>query len=258
MGLMCGRFAATTDPALLALKIDALDETGDPGDRAAGYRVQNYRVQNFNVAPTSTIAAVVSRHTEPDDLPTRRVRLMRWGLIPPWTKTEAAVKGPLLINARAERVTTAPAFRASATSRRCLIPMDGYYEWRVNDAGASPHKTPFFMYRDDGEPLFVAGLWSAWRPHQDAPPVLSCAIITTDAAGELGAIHDRMPLVVPDADWGRWLNPDAPADEGLLERPPDVRGIRTREVSTRVNNVRNNGPDLIAPAEPQPEQGRLL
>ena len=257
---MCGRFAVTTDPALLALKIDAIDEaSGAPG----------YRVQNYNVAPTTTIVTVVSRHTAPDDRPTRRVRLMRWGLVPPWAKAGAAaapaVKGPMLINARSERVTTAPAFRSSAKSQRCLIPMDGYYEWRANDAapghasrGKTPRKTPFFIYRYDGEPLFVAGLWSAWRPHQDAPPLLSCTIITTDAPGTLGEIHDRMPLLVPEADWDRWLDPDVPADEQLLVRPPDVDCIRTREVSTRVNNVRNNGPELTAPAEPQPEQARLL
>jgi len=257
----------TTDPALLALKLDALDETGDPGDRAAGYRVENYRVdnyrvENYNVAPTATIATVVSRHTATDDQPTRRVRLMRWGLIPPWAKPgdrdAPAVKG--LINARAERLTTAPAFRASAKSQRCLVPMDGYYEWRVNDAlaGKNARKTPFFIYRDDGEPLFVAGLWSAWRPRRDAAPLLSCTIVTTDAPGPLGAIHDRMPLILPEADWDRWLDPDCPADEQLLGRPPDVGAIRMREVSTRVNNVRNNGPELIAPAEPQPEQARLL
>ena len=75
---------------------------------------------------------------------------------------------------------------------------------------------------------------------------------------DLGRIHDRMPLVVPEADWDRWLDPDAPVDEEIPSRVPDVSGIRMREVSTLVNNVRNNGPELVEPAEPQPEQARLL
>jgi putative SOS response-associated peptidase YedK len=259
MGVMCGRFAVTTDPALLAEKIKAINEvpeaTGAAPDGVA---------PNYNVAPTATIATVVSRHSEPDDDPTRRVRLMRWGLVPPWAKAgpdgAPENKGPMLINARADKVTTSPAFRSSAKSKRCLIPMDGYYEWRVNDAkaGQKSRKTPFFMYRDDGEPLFMAGLWSVWKASKDDQPLLSCTIITTDAPGELGEIHDRMPLVVPERDWDRWLNPDAPVDEELLTRPPDVHGIRTREVSRLVNNVRNNGPELLEEVESQPEQMKLL
>ncbi len=262
MGGMCGRFAVTTDPALLAQKIKAIDEASGALQGAGA----TAPAPNYNVAPTTDIATVVSRHTDPDDEPTRRVRLMRWGLVPPWAKAGAdgapETKGPMLINARADKVTTSPAFRSSAKSKRCLIPMDGYYEWRVNDpdAGKKSRKTPFFMYREDGEPLFMAGLWSVWKPkgHDDAQPLLSCTIITTDAPGRLGEIHDRMPLVVPEAEWDRWLDPDAPIDEELLSRPPDVHGIGMREVSTLVNNVRNNGPQLIEPAEPEPEQARLL
>ncbi|OBH01107.1 hypothetical protein A5696_14270 [Mycobacterium sp. E2699] len=255
---MCGRFAVTTDPAKLAEKIKAIDEATGTAPNAGE--------PNFNVAPTTTIATVVTRHTEPDDDPTRRVRLMRWGLIPPWAKADAdgapEGKGPLLINARADKVTSSPAFRSSAKSKRCLIPMDGYYEWRVNPDvdGKKSRKTPFFMYREDGEPLFMAGLWSVWKPkdQKDAQPLLSCTIITTDAPGELAEIHDRMPLVVAERDWDRWLNPDAPVDEELLARTPDVHGIRMREVSTLVNNVRNNGPELLEPVGEQSEQMKLL
>ena len=253
---MCGRFAVTTDPALLAQKIKAIDEATAVGDVA--------RAPNYNVAPTATIATVVTRHAEPEDQPTRRVRLMRWGLIPPWVKAGSdgapEGKGPLLINARADKVTSSPAFRSSAKSKRCLVPMDGYYEWRVNADGGDKksRKTPFLMYREDGEPLFMAGLWSVWKSAKDAQPLLSCTIITTDAPGELAEIHDRMPLVVPERDWDRWLDPDAPIDEELLIRRPDVHEIRMREVSTLVNNVRNNGPELLEPVDPQPEQARLL
>jgi len=253
---MCGRFAVTTDPALLAQKIKAIDEATAVGDVA--------RAPNYNVAPTATIATVVTRHAEPEDQPTRRVRLMRWGLIPPWVKAGSdgapEGKGPLLINARADKVTSSPAFRSSAKSKRCLVPMDGYYEWRVNADGGDKksRKTPFLMYREDGEPLFMAGLWSVWKSAKDAQPLLSCTIITTDAPGELAEIHDRMPLVMPERDWDRWLDPDAAVDEELLARRPDVHEIRMREVSTLVNNVRNNGPELLEPVDPQPEQARLL
>jgi len=253
---MCGRFAVTTDPALLAQKIKAIDEATAVGDVA--------RAPNYNVAPTATIATVVTRHAEPEDQPTRRVRLMRWGLIPPWVKAGSdgapEGKGPLLINARADKVTSSPAFRSSAKSKRCLVPMDGYYEWRVNADGGDKksRKTPFLMYREDGEPLFMAGLWSVWKSAKDAQPLLSCTIITTDALGELAEIHDRMPLVMPERDWDRWLDPDAAVDEELLARRPDVHEIRMREVSTLVNNVRNNGPELLEPVDPQPEQARLL
>jgi putative SOS response-associated peptidase YedK len=257
MGGMCGRFAVTTDPALLAEKIKAIDEaTGASKDAPA---------PNYNVAPTATVAAVVTRHAEPEDEPTRRVRLMRWGLIPPWVKADADGapdnKGPLLINARADKVTTSPAFRGSAKSKRCLVPMDGYYEWRVNPdgpAGKKSPKAPFFMYRGDGELLFAAGLWSVWKPAKDAAPLLSCTIITTDAVGELAEIHDRMPLMLGENDWDAWLNPDAPLDPELLARPPDVREIELREISTLVNSVRNNGPELLEPAESRSEQMRLL
>ncbi|MGV0642941.1 SOS response-associated peptidase [Mycolicibacterium sp. XJ879] len=250
---MCGRFAVTTDPALLAEKIKAIDETTAAQKDATG--------PNYNVAPTTTISAVVKRHTDPEDEATRRLRSMRWGLVPPWAKTSddggPDTKGPLLINARADKVTTSPAFRASAKSKRCLVPMDGWYEWR----GEKGAKTPFYMYGADGEPLFMAGLWSTWRPKdapKDAAPLLSCTIITTDAAGPLADIHDRMPLSISKNDWDRWLNPDAPIDEGLLRGHGDLDRIEVREVSRLVNNVRNNGPELIEPAEPEPEQATLL
>jgi putative SOS response-associated peptidase YedK len=255
MGYMCGRFAVTTDPALLAEKIQAIDEaTSAQKDGGA---------PNYNVAPTTNIAAVVRRHSEPDDDPTRRVRLMRWGFVPVWSKEGPEGKGPQLINARADKVTTSPAFRGSAKGKRCLVPMDGWYEWRANPdvGGKKAPKTPFFMHRDDGELLFMAGLWSTWRPKdasKDDPPLLSCTIITTDAAGPLAEIHDRMPLTVSKSDWDRWLDPDAPIDEGLLRGHGDLDRIAIREVSRLVNSVRNNGPELLEPVEHPPEQATLL
>ena len=257
----------TTDPALLAEKIKALDETvaAAKGDGASAG-------PNFNVAPTTTISTVVKRHDqsspslrspqgEPDDESTRRLRSMRWGLIPPWAKTAGdggpdTKKGPLLINARSETLTTSPAFRGSAKSKRCLVPMDGWYEWKPNPAadGKKASKTPFYMFAGDGEPLFMAGLWSTWRPkdaEKDAAPLLSCTIITTDSAAQLSDIHDRMPLTISAPDWDRWLDPDAPIDEGLLRGHGDLDRIEIRQVSRLVNSVRNNGPELIEAVEPE-------
>ena len=247
MDVMCGRFAVTTDPALLAQKIEALNEvTAAPPDGAPA--------ANYNVAPTTTITSVVRRHDhaadDPTDEPTRRLRSMRWGLIPPWVKTKPDggpdTKGPLLINARAESVTQSPAFRSSVKRKRCLIPMDGWYEW----TGTKGVKTPHYMFAADGEPLFMAGLWATWRP-ADAPdealPLVSCTIITTEAVGPLAQVHDRMPLTISAPDWDHWLDPDAPIDVGLLRGHGDLDRIRIREVATLVNSVRNNGPELIAP-----------
>lgn len=222
---MCGRFAVTTDPARLAVEIDAVDETGATSFRA-----------NYNVAPSTDIAAVVA------DDDARRIRRMNWGLLVPWMREKPGARP--LINARAETLTTSPAFRSAAKSRRCLIPMDGYYEWKP--AGQSPgddpkrgRKTPFYFYRPDGAPLLVAGVWAA------SPEAPTCAVITTDARGEFAAVHHRMPLVLAESDWDRWLDPGAPAPADLLAGAPDVGPMTMREVSTLVNSVANNGPELI-------------
>ena len=242
----------TTDPALLAEKIKALDEATEAA-REAG--------PNFNVAPTTTVSTVVSRHTEEGGDPTRRVRSMRWGLVPPWVKADAdgapITKGPLLINARAEKLTESPAFRSSAKHKRCLVPMDGWYEW----TGAKGAKTPFYMHATDGELLFMGGLWSTWHAPdapEGQPPLLSCTIITTDAVGPLAQVHDRMPLTISAGDWDHWLDPDAPVDQGLLRGHGDLDRITIRQVSTLVNSIRNNGPELIEPVDPEAEQAELF
>jgi len=239
---MCGRFVVTTGPALLAARLDAVDETGDRFTRP-----------NYNVAPTTTIAAVVARHEEPEDAPARRIVPMRWGLLPPWVKADVDGKPQpksLLINARAETLTSSPAFRASARGRRCLVPMDGYYEWMPDPDREKAPKTPFYMFRRDGSPLWVAGLWSSWRSGLpgESPTMLTCTVITTDAVGGLAGIHNRMPLMLDDHDLDRWLSPDDPAPEDVLTARADISGIEIREVSRLVNRVANNGPELLEPA----------
>ncbi|WP_161897670.1 SOS response-associated peptidase [Gordonia spumicola] len=266
---MCGRYAVTTDPAKLAAEIDARNEIDPPpsgSSRSAGEssrsadessRSPSAVEGNFNVAPTTTVMTVVDRHEHgvPDDIAARRIRAMRWGLVPSWTKELG--KGPLLINARAESLAEKPAFRTSLKGKRCLVPMDGWYEWRKGPAGADgkPTKTPFFMSPEDGTRLFMGGLWAAWRPAEaraagdDSAWVSSMTIITTDAVGALRDVHDRMPLIMPFEFWDAWLDPDSPADPALL-RPPSadlVDRISVREVSPLVNRVSNNGPELLDP-----------
>ncbi|APE36546.1 DUF159 family protein [Nocardia mangyaensis] len=246
---MCGRYATTTNPARLAADLDAVDETGASGaDTAVSY----------NVAPTTQVLTVVERHAhgDPDDDPRLRVRTMRWGLIPAWTKAAepgVPAKGKPLFNARADRAVSAPSFRDSAKRKRCLVPMDGWYEWLVEPSPTGQGKAvkqPFYMANADGSRLYMAGLWSVWRDRSqpEAAPLLSCTILTTDAVGALTDIHDRMPLPMPREHWAAWLDPDHPAPAELLEPPSAelVAGITARPVSTLVNNVRNNGPELLA------------
>lgn len=264
---MCGRYAVTTDPAKLAAEIDAVNEvpasldrgtraTGDTHDGGtAGDGGGEHGVgPNYNVAPTSTVMTVVKRHDHdhPDDDPRLRVRAMRWGLVPPWAKEVG--KGPLLFNARAETAPEKSSFRAAAKSKRCLVPMDGWYEWQKGppDAKGKPTKVPYYMSPKDGTRLFMAGLWSVWRPKDAGPdgdPLLSCSILTTDAVGDLREVHDRMPLIMPFDEWDAWLNPDGTAPPDLWQPPSRAvaDAIDIREVAPLVNRVGNNGPELLAP-----------
>ena len=255
MGPMCGRYAVTTDPAKLAAEIDAVNEV-EATDGATDLDAPRAPGPNYNVAPTTTVMTVVKRHDHdgegPDREATLRVRAMRWGLVPPWAKEVG--KGPLLFNARAESAGEKNSFRGSVKSRRCLVPMDGWYEWKKGppDAKGKPTKIPFFMSPADGTRLFMAGLWSVWHPKDDADaaPLLSYSILTTDAVGDLREVHDRMPLVMPFDSWDTWLDPDHRAPDQLFAPPaPEVAAaIEIREVSPLVNRVINNGPELLNPA----------
>ncbi|MQA14084.1 MAG: SOS response-associated peptidase [Pseudonocardiaceae bacterium] len=248
---MCGRYASTRDPATLAAEFDAVDATGDEAPGA-----------DHNVAPTKPVLAVVTRHprdadrTPDPDRTERSVRVMRWGLVPHWAKNPSV--GSRMINARAESAATKPAFRTALASRRCLLPADGWFEWQRRERAA---KQPYFLTPADGSVVALAGLWATWRPagaDSDEPPLVSCAVVTTDAVGPLAAIHDRMPLVLPAACWADWLDPDS-RDPGALLGPPSpavLDGFELREVSTAVNNVHRNGPELLAPQEP--DQPALL
>jgi putative SOS response-associated peptidase YedK len=244
---VCGRYASTKDPALLAAEFDAVDATeGDaPGP-------------DYNIAPTKNVLAVVERHPrdadgEPDQSVTERtVRVMRWGLVPHWAKDMSGAAK--MINARSESVLTKPSYRDSAAKRRCIIPADGWYEWQPGEG----RKQPFFINPDDGSSLAMAGIWSVWwQPdeEQGRKAVITCAVLTTDAIGEMTAVHHRMPLLLPKSHWRDWLDPDATDPSELLTPDPAlVDRLELRPVSMAVNSVRNNGPELMEPISLTPAE----
>ncbi len=228
----------------MAVELDALDET-DPEEELRPEEAG----PNFNVAPTTKVLTLVQRHDRghTDDAARRRIRRMRWGLVPHFTKpAEPGVpaKGKPLFNARADKAATTPAFRDALKFKRCLVPMDGWYEWLTADDGP---KTPFFMTAQPR--LYVAGLWSVWRDGS-APPLLSCTILTVDAVGDLQRVHDRMPFVLPEARWDSWLDPDDKQPEMHPPSAADVADIEIRPVSPAVNSVKNNAPELLDRVDP--------
>jgi putative SOS response-associated peptidase YedK len=203
---------------------------------------------DYNVAPGKQVAAVVSRPPlSAGGRRRRECRLLRWGLVPSWAQTPD--QGARLINARAESVAERPSFRDALAARRCLIPADGWYEW----AG----RQPYYLTPRDGSVLALAGLYELWGTGEDR--LVTCAIVTTAAAGALAAVHERMPLVLARPDWTRWLDPAEDVTD--LLRPPAqsiVDGLELRPVSARVGNIANNGPALLTPVPPAPEPGTLF
>lgn len=245
---MCGRYASVKDPGRLAAEFDAFDVTGDdaPGP-------------DHNVAPTDPVFGVMQRHPRDADgqrdlsRTERSLRVMRWGLVPKWAKDPSI--GSRMINAKIETVTSKPAFRTAIKHYRCLLPAEGWFEWRREGT----RKQPFFMTRGDGASLALAAIWSTWRAPGDSAgrPLVTCSVLTTDAVGPLVEIHDRMPLVLPPSAWEHWLDPEEPDVSGLLTGASQewVSELELRPVSTAVNDVRNDGPELLdrvdeRPAEP--------
>ena len=238
---------------------DPLDEpkpdTSEASEPAETAERADLAADRYNIAPTSTVPVVLNRRVPPEDGNPgdgevhRYLRGMRWGLVPSWAKDVKI--GAKLFNARADSVAAKPAFRSALAKRRCLLPASGYYEWRkVGTVGSRPDKQPFYITPADGSVLAFAGLWEFWRS-PEGEPLVSATIITTDAVGELAEIHDRMPLVLPAADWDAWLDLDnAAADVAPLLVPPDpdlVAQLELRPVSTRVGSVVNDDPGLLDP-----------
>jgi putative SOS response-associated peptidase YedK len=224
---MCGRFVQVEKPEFYAehFGVDFVrTETLKP---------------SWNVAPTTTVYAVASH----DDA--RVLTSFRWGLIPFWAKDPKI--GSRAINARSETAPDKPMFRDSFAKRRCLIPIDGFYEWERKEKGKLPH----YIYSSDGQPLSVAGLWSTWNDPATDDRLLTCTILTGKPNKLLSVIHDRMPIIIPKDDWEDWLNPDNTEKEAIrsLMGTYPAGLMAEHPVSTLVNKVANNTPDLLTRLE---------
>lgn len=239
---MCGRYVNVASSADLTDELDVEESVGDE------------LAPSWNIAPTDPVRVVVRRRPHGADEhadPVRQLRTVRWGLVPNWSRTRAG--GAKMINARVETVTSKPAFKSAAARRRALAPALGYYEWQPTEHGKVAH----FLHAPGQALLTFASLYEIWRDPDlpdDHPDkwLWTCTIITRPAADTLGHIHDRCPVIVPADLRGAWLDctTDDPATaQDLLERMPEPH-LEPRVVSPAVGNVRNNGPELIEPAEP--------
>ena len=248
---MCGRYASSRRPEDLAEEFEI--------DRATLTETVTEPLEpDFNVAPTKPVYAVLTRPPSRDDEQRsgeRQLRVLRWGLVPFWAKDPGI--GSRLINARMETVGEKPAFRQAFTRRRCLLPADGYYEWyptQQRTRAGKPLKQPFFIRPKDDRVLAMAGLYEIWRDptrEEDDPERFrwTCTVLTTTAEDEVGRIHDRMPMLVEPERYGAWLDPARTDPEELtaLLVPAAPGRLEAHPVSTAVNNVRNNGAELVEP-----------
>lgn len=218
---MCGRYTLTTTIARLVGLFDLSNLPNLPA--------------RYNIAPTQEVAAVRLEDGK------RRLVFLRLGLIPSWAK-DARIAATM-INARAETIAEKPAFRGAFRRRRCLVLADGFYEWRAE--GKS--KQAYRITLADGDAFAFAGLWEMWRK-PDGEDVASCTIVTCAANELISALHDRMPVILPPEAIEAWLDPKSePAGLQALLRPYAAKAMTYYPVSTRVNNVRNDDADCIAP-----------
>lgn len=227
---MCGRFLSLSQPEQLAERFEVDEVRTEPLPR------------RWNVAPTQEIYAVIEKDGS------RRLGSLRWGFVPFWTRQLKGSRQP--INARIETVASSKMFAEAFARRRCLIPADGFYEWQAQPD--RDRKQPYHLADPDGAPLAFAGIWTVWRDPQaaDPEPLFSTAIVTTAARGDMERLHDRMPVMLPKRLWPDWLTAsedDAPhlVDAVAALGPPRLTAT---PIVDRVNNVRNEGPELLEPA----------
>jgi putative SOS response-associated peptidase YedK len=222
---MCGRFTQQR-PASEFAEIFAAEPLADePGAR-------------YNVAPTDDALVVVQREDR------RAITAYRWGLVPHWS--EDLKGGARMINARAETITASPAFRAAFERRRCIVPVDSFYEWKREGTVRQPYR----IVRADGRPLALAGLWAGWHDPDIDVVRRTFTIVTTTPNTAIGDLHDRMPVVLGHGVWERWIADGAEADPtellAMLQPTDDVE-LLVYPVQRYVNDVRRDGPELIEP-----------
>ena len=244
---MCGRYASFREDQSIADEFAVATVADDV----------RLLPPSWNVAPTDGVRMVVERADRETGEITRQLRVARWGLVPSWAKDPSI--GSRMINARVETVPDKPAFARPFATRRALLPADGYYEWQAPPAPAegAPRarrapKQPFWIHRADGDVAALAGLYEFWRdptkPDDDPERwIVSATVVTRAATEQMQEIHDRQPLILPPDLWSAWLDPAVGADDAreLLDAPPpDLVAV---PVSTRVNAVANDAPDLVDP-----------
>jgi len=222
---MCGRATLSAPPDDLR-ETFGLSETPDVGPA------------RYNIAPTQPIP-IVRQHPQSG---ARRIHMVRWGLVPWWADDPKG--GARMINARVEHIEQKRAFREAFAKYRCLVAVDGFYEWQARGKA----KQPFLVRRPDGKPFALAGLWARWRS-KDGEVLDTCTILTQPAAPPCDALHDRMPILVPPNLYDLWLDPNVHERAKLdaILAAPHTAGLQLVEVSTRVNDVKNDDPSLIAP-----------
>ena len=227
---MCGRFTQERSDTELADIFEAEPLSDDPGGR-------------YNVAPTDPASVVVERDGR------RAIRTYRWGLVPHWATSPSGAARH--INTREETLLTSGAFRESFARRRCIVPADGFYEWR----DAAGRRQPFLIHRPDGASLGLAGLWSGWRDAETETVRRTFTIVTTAANAAMAPLHDRMPVILAPDAWSRWLDSNAPdlSELRALLRPAPDEWLEIYPVEPLVNNVRNDGPELVRRLEGGPE-----
>jgi putative SOS response-associated peptidase YedK len=219
---VCGRYTLTAAPAKVAEHFAVA-----PGPALA---------PRFNIAPCQDVPAVLGPPGE------RSLAALRWGLVPAWAKSAAF--GARAINARVESAAERPAFRDALRERRCLLPADGFYEWRTRVSGSEPHHVSL-----PGRRLFAfAGLHERWDG--EGGPLRSVALLTCAARGPLRELHDRMPVILAPEDYDAWLDPELrdPAEIAMLLGSRLSSELEFRAVDARVNDVRCDEPGCLAPA----------
>ncbi len=224
---MCGRYVTISSPEQLTERFDV--------QRVAVGELE----QRYNVAPTTQVPVVVERDGD------RTLDTMRWGFVPFWAKELG--KGPQPINARVETIDDRRMFASSFRNRRVLLPADGFYEWQAREPGSK--KQPWYIHDPDDRPLGFAGIWTTWTDEDSGEPVESTCILTRDAAGRMTDLHHRMPVVLPENLWATWLEAseqEAPYLHDVMTRA-GVPDLEARTITDRVNNVRNDGPELLEP-----------